>query len=40
MAEFLARRVYEGYLAFEDVPDKIKPQVRQILHDKYKYIPR
>lgn len=37
MAEFLAQRVYEEHISFEDVPDKLKPQVRKILHDKYKY---
>ena len=35
MAAFLARRVYEGDLAFEDVPNRFKTQVRQILKDKY-----
>ena len=37
MADFLARRVYEGKLNFADVPDRFKQQVRQILHDKYNY---
>lgn len=35
MAEFLARRVYEGKLRFEDVPDRFKVQVRKILKEKY-----
>ena len=37
MADFLARRVYEGKLDFADVPERFKAQVRQILHDKYGY---
>jgi hypothetical protein len=35
MAEFLARRVCEGKLAFEDVPYRFKEQVRIILKEKY-----
>lgn len=35
MADFLARRVYEGKLQFADVPDRFKSQVRIILKEKY-----
>lgn len=35
MAEFLARRVYEGKLEFNMVPSVFKEQVRKILKEKY-----
>lgn len=35
MTDFLARRVYEGKLSFEDIPRQFKDSVRQILRDKY-----
>ena len=35
MAEFLARRVYEGKLEFNKVPEIFKEQVRTILKEKY-----
>lgn len=35
MAEFLARRVYEGKLEFANVPERFKSAVRKILKDKY-----
>lgn len=35
MAKFLAMRVYQGKLAFDDVPDKYKAEVRRILIDEY-----
>jgi hypothetical protein len=34
MVDFLARRIYEGKLEFEDVPSRFKEQVRVVL-DKY-----
>ena len=33
MAEFLAYRVMQGKLTFEEVPNGLKPKVRQILID-------
>ena len=35
MVDFLARRIYEGKLEFEDVPARFKEQVRIVLKDKY-----
>lgn len=35
MAEFLARRVYEGKLGFEDIPERFKKAVSEILQSKY-----
>lgn len=39
MAKFLAMRVYQGKLAFDDVPDKYKAEVRRILIDEYDWTP-
>lgn len=35
IANLFARRVYEGETKFEDVPAKLKEQVRKILKEKY-----
>ncbi len=36
MADFLAGRIIGGYLTFDEVPDKFKREVAEILHDKRK----
>ena len=38
MAEFLARRVFEGKLEFNVVPERFKGAVREILINKYNYV--
>ncbi len=35
MAEFLAMRVFQGKLSFEEVPERFKESVRTILREKY-----
>lgn len=35
MTDFLARRVYEGKLDFQDVPESLKHDVRIVLKEKY-----
>ena len=37
MAKFLARRVYDGKLSFDDVPEKFQEDVRKILKEEYNY---
>ena len=35
LAEFLAMRVYQNKLTFEEVPNRFKESVRTILREKY-----
>lgn len=37
MVEFLARRVFEGRLEFNAVPERFKDAAREILINKYNY---
>lgn len=35
MAEFLAMRVYEKKLTFEEIPKRFREEVKKILKEKY-----
>lgn len=35
MAKFLAKRIHDGYLAFEEVPENLKSKVKKAYKDMY-----